>query len=78
MAGGDEVGLVITVYLCSALVAGVLGGAVSQAKRRHPGYWMTLSFLFPPLVIILLLLPKGHGHHDPMREPGDDCDSLDD
>lgn len=67
-------GIGITIYLSSALVAAVLAGSVAPAKKRHPGYWLTVSFLFPPLVVILLLLPMGHGNHQ-LGEPHDD--SLD-
>jgi hypothetical protein len=69
-----DAGIGITIYLSSALVAAVLAGAVAPAKKRHPGYWTTLSFLLPPLVLILLLLPVGHGNHY-MGEPRND--SLD-
>jgi hypothetical protein len=56
-------GLAITIYLTSALVAGVIAGATAANKRRHPGYWTILSFLVPPTVLLLLILPKGKGIH---------------
>lgn len=56
-----QTGLVITVYLASALVAGVIAGATAPNKGRHPGYWTIIAFLVPPTVLLLLLLPKGHG-----------------
>jgi hypothetical protein len=64
----------ITIYLISALLAGITAGISAPAKKRHPGYWMTVSFLLPPLVLILLWLPKGHGY---WIEPLDDDDKLD-
>lgn len=67
-------GMGITIYLSSALVAGVLAGAVASAKRRHQAYWTVSCFLLPPLVLVLLLLPRGHTTYTP-REPMDD--SLD-
>jgi hypothetical protein len=67
-------GVGITIYLSSALVAGVLAGAVAPAKRRHQGYWMVFSFLLPPLVVVLLMLPRGHSTYS-AHEPRND--SLD-
>jgi hypothetical protein len=68
-------GLAITVYLTSALVAGVVAGATAPNKRRHPGYWTIIAFLLPPTVLLLLLLPRGHGAyrpHDPYFDKDDD------
>jgi hypothetical protein len=68
-------GLAITVYLSAALLAGITAGAAAPAKRRHPGYWTILSFLLPPTVLLLLLLPRGHGVHrrdDPFYDRDDD------
>jgi hypothetical protein len=67
-------GIGITIYLSSALVAGVLAGAVAPAKKRHQGYWTVFSFLCPPVVVILLLLPRGNSTYY-AREPRND--SLD-
>lgn len=68
-------GLAITIYLASALVAGVVAGATAPNKRRHPGYWTIISFLLPPSVLLLLLLPRGRGEHR-ANDPYDD--KLDD
>ena len=58
-----EAGVLITVYLISALVAAVTAGVASYAKNRHAGYWIAFAFVVPPSVLILLLLPKGRGIH---------------
>jgi hypothetical protein len=52
-------GLLITIYLASSLVAGTIAGAVSSRKRRHHGFWTTGAFLFPPLLLVLLVLGRG-------------------
>ncbi|MEJ2118124.1 MAG: hypothetical protein P8Y67_03315 [Alphaproteobacteria bacterium] len=72
-----DTGIAITVYLTAALVASIVAGIVATAKRRHPGYWVTFAFLCPPLVLILLMLPKGYVPRNIMHDPYDDDDSLD-
>jgi hypothetical protein len=76
-----DTGLLITVYLVSAFVAGLAATMVARAKYRHAGYWMLACFLFPPLILLLLLLPKGRNVQDPRRDPfdgkGDDEDDDD-
>jgi cyanate permease len=52
-------GLVITIYLASALVAGTLAGMIAPRKRRSAGFWTAATFLFPPLLLILIFLPRG-------------------
>ena len=64
-----ETGQLITAYLVSAVVAGLIATIVALAKRRHPGYWMLACFLFPPLIFLLLILPKGKNVHNPQRDP---------
>ena len=68
-------GLAITIYLSSALVAGIIAGATAANKRRHPGYWTIFALLMPPTVLLLLLLPRGKGVYrtdDPYYEREDD------
>ncbi len=74
---GMDAGIAITIYLTSALVASIIAGMVATAKQRHPGYWLVFAFLCPPLVLILLLLPKGYVPRNIMHEPRDDDDRLD-
>jgi hypothetical protein len=67
----------ITVYLTSALVAALLATLVARMKRRHSGYWMLFCFLFPPLILLLLILPKGRTVHDLNRDPFTDDEESD-
>jgi hypothetical protein len=68
-------GLLITVYLASSLLAGTLAGAVSARKRRHHGFWTAGAFLFPPLLLLLLFLPRGN--YRPVRDNEEWDDNLD-
>ena len=45
------------VCLASAIVAGVCAGT----KRRDHSFWAAWSFLFPPMLLVLLCMPKNHG-----------------
>ncbi|WP_088348584.1 MULTISPECIES: hypothetical protein [Rhodomicrobium] len=71
-------GLLITLILSASLTASVIAGVAAPAKRRHPGYWTIAAFLFPPSVILLLLLPVGRGvyHQNDPYIDRDDHDEL--
>jgi len=45
------------VAIGSAIAAGLLAGV----KRRDHSFWAAWSFLFPPMLLILLVLPKNQG-----------------
>jgi hypothetical protein len=45
------------VAIGSAIAAGILAGI----KRRDHSFWAAWTFLFPPMLIVLLLLPKNQG-----------------
>ena len=45
------------VAITSAIIAGILAGV----KRRDHSFWAAWSFVLPPMVIILLLMPKNQG-----------------
>jgi hypothetical protein len=50
--------MVITVWGVTAVVAGILGALLATAKRRSADAWATASFLFPPSLLALVLLPR--------------------
>jgi hypothetical protein len=70
--------MLITVYLCSALVGGLTAAIVAPYRGRHPGFWVIFGFLIPPLVIVLLILPAGRGRYYHDRDPFLDRDDIDD
>lgn len=73
-----DTGQLITIYLVAAFVAGLVATMVARAKNRHSGYWMLVCFLFPPLILLLLVLPKGKNVHDPQRDPFEETKNEDD
>jgi hypothetical protein len=48
----------IAVYGSLMILSAALSGIVALFKRRDTSYWITASFLFPPALILLLLMPK--------------------
>jgi membrane protein DedA with SNARE-associated domain len=44
-----------------ALAAGALGGVLAGVKNRDLSSWIAWCFVLPPLVFILLLLPRYQG-----------------
>lgn len=53
-----QAGLEITLYLVFAMVAGGVAATVAPMRGRTATFWMPASFLFPPLVGILFVLPN--------------------
>jgi hypothetical protein len=45
------------VAIGSAIAAGILAGI----KRRDHSFWAAWGFVFPPMLIVLLLLPRNQG-----------------
>lgn len=44
-----------------ALASGAAGAALAGVKNRDLSAWIAWCFLLPPLVFVLLLLPKRQG-----------------
>ncbi len=59
---------IIAIWGVVAIASAVLGGIVAGAKRRDHSFWAAWSFLFPPMLIVLLLLPSNKGPRP--RRPG--------
>jgi hypothetical protein len=70
VAGVDMVKFIAiwgVVSIASAFLAGILAGM----KRRDHSFWAAWSFLFPPMVLLLLLMPVNRGPR-PRRPSLDD------
>ena len=56
-----------------AITASILAAILAGVKNRDYSYWVAWSFLVPPLVLWLLLLPKNKGPR-PRQPRLDDID----
>lgn len=66
----------IAIYGSVALLAAALAGIIAAVKRRDISYWMTVSLLFPPAIIILLLMQSNKGPR-PKRASWDEQEARD-
>lgn len=48
---------IVVVWGLIAITATVIGGLLAGFKKRDYSFWMAWSFIFPPSVILLLVLP---------------------
>ena len=51
----------IVIWGVTAILAAVVGGILAGVKNRDYSAWAAWCFLFPPLVLALLLSPKNPG-----------------
>jgi hypothetical protein len=70
-------GMIITVYLSSALVCGLIAAIAAPARGRHSGYWMIAAFLVPPTILLLFMLGPGKGDYRNRSDPFRDADDHD-
>jgi hypothetical protein len=58
---------VIAIWGILAIVCAVIGGVVAGAKGRDHSFWAAWSFLFPPILLVLMLMRthKGPRPHKP-------------
>ena len=67
---------VIAIYGSVALLTAAIAGISAAVKRRDISYWMTVSLLFPPAIIILLIMQSNKGPR-PKRASWDEQESRD-
>jgi len=65
--------IVLIGALCVA--GGILGALLAGSKNREYSFWTAWGFLFPPSVLVLLLLPKNPGPR-PRRPSLDEEDKM--
>ena len=62
----------ITIYAAIAIVSALIAAFVAYRKDRSANSWFTSTFLFPPSLLLLLIL--GKSKTGPYRPPIDDDD----
>lgn len=65
----------IAIYGTIAIVAAVAAAIIAGFKRRDYSYWASITLLFPPLLFVLMLIPKNTGPR-PVRAPLDSEDNF--
>lgn len=65
---------VVVYWGLTALASMVIGGLLAGLKKRDYSFWMAWSFLFPPAIVVLLLLPPLP--HRPRRRTLDEEDAA--
>lgn len=48
---------VVVAWGLIAITSMAIGGLLAGIKRRDYSFWMAWSFIFPPAIVLLLLLP---------------------
>jgi hypothetical protein len=61
---------IIAIWGVTAVLSALLAGIVAGMKRRDHSFWAAWSFLFPPMLLILLVMPSNKGPRQ--RRPGID------
>jgi hypothetical protein len=51
----DSIGFWITVIAAAAFLCSLIGAIMAKSQRRNQFYWFLGCFLFPPLLILLIL-----------------------
>lgn len=57
----DAAPVYIVVIGALSVIGGILGALLAGMKNREYSFWTAWGFLFPPSVLVLLLLPKNAG-----------------
>jgi hypothetical protein len=52
---------VIAYWGIAAIASAILAAIIAGMKRRDHSFWAAWSFLFPPMLLILLVMPSNKG-----------------
>ncbi len=65
----------IVIWGLTAIAASLIAGIVAAMKNRNVSYWMGWSFVLPPMLIALFLIPALKEPR-PASRSNDDDDSI--
>lgn len=51
----------IVVWGLAALAAAIIGGILAGVKNRDYSFWIAWCFVLPPMVVVLLMMPRHEG-----------------
>ncbi len=68
-------GQILTIVLIIWIIVPILAGYLSARKKRDTSFWVFACVIFPPLVLILVFLPKRDA--PPKKQFGQDRESDD-
>jgi uncharacterized membrane protein HdeD (DUF308 family) len=51
----------VAFYGIAMIVSGILAAILAGVKKRDHSFWAAWSFLFPPMLLILLVIPTNRG-----------------
>jgi hypothetical protein len=52
---------IVAIWGVAAIASAIIGGLVASAKGRDHSFWAAWSFLIPPMLLILLVMPSNKG-----------------
>jgi len=52
---------IIAIWGIVAVASAVIAGIVAGLKRRDHSFWAAWSFLVPPMLLLLLIMPSNKG-----------------
>lgn len=66
----------IVIWGLVSIAASLIAGFVAAMKNRDVSYWMGWSFILPPMLVALLLIPSLKEPRPRQRRSDDDDDSA--
>lgn len=67
---------IIVAWGACAISASLLAGLLAGVKNRDYAWWMAWCFIVPPLVLVLLLMPRHRGPRPRPPRLDEDDDRL--